>query len=127
MIANSVVLPAPFGPIRAVTRPASMASETSSTASKPPKRLPTCSSRSSGSAMRPLHGRCTPARNPPPQGRQQAGNATRRKSHDQDERTAEDHEVEPGRVADGELGQFAERPDHKGAEQRAEHGADAAD
>ena len=36
---NKVVLPAPFGPIRPVMRPASASSEAESTASRPPKRL----------------------------------------------------------------------------------------
>src|SRR3989442_1082004 len=36
---NSVVLPAPLGPMRPTISPASMASETSRFASRPPKRL----------------------------------------------------------------------------------------
>src|SRR5262249_31418569 len=50
IMANSVVLPAPLGPISAVIRPTSTASETFSTASKPPNALQTRSTRSSGSA-----------------------------------------------------------------------------
>src|SRR5262245_12203397 len=49
--ANSVVLPAPFGPISAVMRPASAANDALSTASSPPKRFDTFSTRSSASAM----------------------------------------------------------------------------
>ena len=40
---------------------------------------------------------------------------------------AVDDEIETRRVAGHELGQFAERLDHQRAEQRTEHGADAAD
>ena len=45
---KSVVLPAPLGPIRLQIAPASTSSETSLTATRPPKRLETPSSRSSG-------------------------------------------------------------------------------
>ena len=51
MIANSVVLPAPFGPIRPVMRPAGADSEAAFTASRPPKRCDTRSTASRGSAM----------------------------------------------------------------------------
>ena len=51
MTANSVVLPAPLGPISAVMRPSVADSETLLTASKPPKRRETRSTDSSGSAM----------------------------------------------------------------------------
>ena len=54
MIANSVVLPAPFGPISAVMRPASAVNDALSTASRPPKRLETFSTRSRGSATAAL-------------------------------------------------------------------------
>src|SRR5258706_12938085 len=46
---NSVVLPAPFGPMRATTSPASTVKETRSSATTPPKR--TLSSRISSSAI----------------------------------------------------------------------------
>src|SRR5260370_14605889 len=42
---NNVVLPAPFGPIRPVTRPLSASRSTSSRALTPPKRTPTLSTR----------------------------------------------------------------------------------
>ena len=38
-MAKSVVLPAPFGPISAVMRPACASSDASETATRPPKRL----------------------------------------------------------------------------------------
>ena len=49
MIANSVVLPAPLGPISPVMRPAGAASEAASSASSPPKRFDTRSTANSGS------------------------------------------------------------------------------
>src|SRR6266850_2518497 len=49
MTLNSVVLPAPLGPIRATTSPASTVKETRSSATTPPKR--TLSSRISSSAI----------------------------------------------------------------------------
>src|SRR5512139_3291397 len=42
---KSVVLPAPFGPIRPTMRPASTSKETLSSATMPPKRTPTPSTR----------------------------------------------------------------------------------
>jgi hypothetical protein len=50
MMAKSVVLPAPLGPISAVMRPAGADSDAASTASRPPKRRDTRSTESSGSA-----------------------------------------------------------------------------
>src|SRR5258708_38466989 len=98
MIANKVVLPAPFGPIRAVMRPDSTLSETLSTASNPPKRLLTPSTRSSGSAMglfrlQRFHGGKTL-----PDLAKQPGNTARGESHDQDKNAAIDDEIEPWRV-----------------------------
>src|SRR6202043_3182747 len=112
IIANKVVLPAPFGPISAVMRPDWTSSETLSTAINPPKRLLTPSTRSSGSAMGLLR----------PQGfqdgealarlEQQPGNAARSESHDQNEDAAVDDEIEPRRVAGDELRRFGQRLDH---------------
>src|SRR3954469_20229985 len=48
MTLNNVVLPAPFGPIRPVMRPASAARLTLSRARRPPKRTLTSSTRSTG-------------------------------------------------------------------------------
>src|SRR5215472_14297568 len=127
MMENSVVLPAPLGPISAVIRPAATASETSSTARRPPKRLNTRSARMSGSAMGALRYRRPQARKAHTPIGQQARNPTRGKGYDQDEHTAVDDEVEAGRVAGDELGQFAERLDNQRAEERPEHRADAAD
>src|SRR4029453_15839967 len=127
MMENSVVLPAPLGPISALTRPASTASEASSPASRPPKRLHTRSTRSSGSAMGALQHRRLQAREARAQVGQKAHDPVRGKGYDQDEHAAVDHEIEAGRVAGDELGQFPERLDNQRAEQRPEHRADAAD
>src|ERR1700744_2784310 len=82
IVANKVVLPAPFGPIRAVIRPASTSSETLSTASNPPKRLLTPSTRSSGSAMGLLRLQGFHDGEMLPYLATQAGNAARGKSDD---------------------------------------------
>src|SRR5262245_21452383 len=127
MMANRVVLPAPFGPISAVMRPACAASDARSTASRPPKRFDTCSPRSRGSAMTLLRG-CQRARlQAPPQIGNHPGNAARCEGDDHNEYAAIDHKVESWRRAGHELGELAEGFDHQRAEQRTEHGADAAD
>jgi hypothetical protein len=43
---NTVVLPAPLGPISAVISPRTAVKERSSTATRPPKRMVRCSTRS---------------------------------------------------------------------------------
>src|SRR5262245_40598581 len=130
MIANSVVLPAPFGPISAVMRPVSAVNEAWSTARSPPKRLETCSTRSSMSAMAVLRGlrRCS-ARLPKAltQVRHDAGDAARRKRDHHDQHAAVDDEIKPRRCTCRDLGQLAECLDHQCAKQRAEYRADAAD
>src|ERR1700722_924454 len=115
IIANKVVLPAPFGPIKAVMRPDWTLSETLSTASNPPKRLLTPSTRSSGSAMRLFRLQGFHGGETLPRLAEQPGNATRGKSHDQDKNAAVDDEIEPRRIAGNELGCFAQRLDHKRA------------
>src|ERR1700722_1998554 len=127
IIPNKVVLPAPFGPIRAVMRPDWTLSETLSTASNPPKRLLTPSTRSSGSTMglfrlQGFHGGETL-----PRLEQQPGNAARGKSHDQDKDAAIDDEIEPRRVAGDKFCRFAQRLDHERAKQRPEYRAGTAD
>src|SRR5262249_28131518 len=103
-MANRVVLPAPLGPISAVMRPASAASETLSTASRPPNLRLTLSRRTIGSAMAPLRG------GPPRQAAdlaQQSRDAVGREGDDQDEDGAVDDEIEPGGVVGEELRRFA--------------------
>src|SRR4051812_17240552 len=118
MRANRVVLPAPLGPISAVMRPGSAASETLSTARKPPKRLLTPSTRTSSSAMGGL--RRYAVDEAPARRAEKTHHAIGGERHHQDQDTAVDDEVEAGRVAGDELGDLAQRLDHEGAEQRAE-------
>src|SRR6516225_4084990 len=127
---NSVVLPAPFGPISAVIRPASADTEAALTASKPPNRRDTPSTESSGSATGRL-----------PDRRAQFGaaqqisarvgegteEAARREADDQHEHRTVDHQIEPGRVAGHKLDAFAHELHDERASQGAEHRADAAD
>src|SRR5882672_3864398 len=56
---NSVVLPAPFGPIKPVTRPSSAESEASSSAMLPPKRTLTPRTSSRGTDPYLVEGECT--------------------------------------------------------------------
>src|SRR5689334_6170437 len=116
MMENKVVLPAPLGPMSAVIRPASTANEALSTASRPSKRLQTRSRRSNGSAMRALRR----ARPQPGKTQAQVGdeprNPLRRERDDEDEHTAVDDEIKPGRVAGDELGQFSEHLDDQRTE-----------
>src|SRR6476661_2712856 len=127
MMENKVVLPAPLGPMSAVIRPVSTANEALSTASRPSKRLHTRSRRSNGSAM----GALRRARPRPRKTQAQVGDEPRdplrRERYDQDHHAAVDDEVEAGRVAGDELGQFPERLDQQRTEQRAERGADPTD
>src|SRR5262245_42771107 len=123
-MANSVVLPAPFGPISAVMRPVSAMNDAWSTASRPPKRFDTASTRRSGSAMGALRYDGARPRPAIAQVGEQAGNAARRECHHQDQHAAIDDEVEPGCIAGDELGDLAEGLDHERAEQWADRGAD---
>src|SRR5439155_18678266 len=80
---NSVVLPAPLGPMRPTISPASMASETSRFAARPPKRLVEDSTRSRrGHALR--RRRASWAKPAGPRQREQAG-GTERRDDDDDE------------------------------------------
>src|SRR5690348_11819437 len=127
MSANNVVLPAPLGPISAVMRPCGALSDTSLTASRPPKRRETRSTRNSGSAMaglrqrRRTHRAMAPLRKP-------ADQPARRKPDDQHQDAAVNHEVEAGRVAAGhQLRALTQATHQQRADQRTEHRADAAD
>src|SRR2546422_5370866 len=93
MIENRVVLPAPFGPISAVMRPASAVNDARSTASKPPKRFDTCSTRSRGSPIAALQ-RCGGPEGPKAmtQVGKDAGDAARRERNDQNENASIDDE-----------------------------------
>ena len=96
MSANSVVLPAPLGPISAVMRPASAVNEASLTARRPPKRRETFSTRSS-SCRAPL---------PAPHAANSAGDAARHEHHDQNQHAAVDHDVEARRSPVTQLGRL---------------------
>src|SRR5262249_50319411 len=106
---NRVVLPAPFGPISAVMPPAATASEPSSTASRPPKRLDTRSTRSSGSGIGALRCRRAQARQAHAQLGEQARDPLRGESHYEHQHAAVDDEVEPRRIGDRKLRDLAER------------------
>src|SRR5258708_39173375 len=130
MIENSVVLPAPFGPMSAVMRPWSAANDARSSASNPPKRFDTCSTRNRGSTMAAPQ-RC---RYSGPESQdvlaqigQNAGDPARRHCNDQNEYASVDHEIEAGGVAGGELGEFSKRLDDERTQQRTEHRAHASD
>src|SRR5580698_575425 len=127
IIANKVVLPAPFGPIRAVMRPDWTLSETLSTASNPPKRLLTPSTRSSSSTMGLLRPQRFHDGETLPRLAKQPGNAARGESHDQNEDAPVDDEIKPRGIAGDKFGRFAQRLDHERTEQRTEHRAGAAD
>src|SRR5262245_14836765 len=106
-MANRVVLPAPLGPIRAVMRPASAASETLSTASRPPNLRLTPSRRTTGSAMSrlrlwPLRGGLGPPRQAAKTA-QQPRDAVGREGDDQDEDGAVDDQIEAGRIVGEKL------------------------
>src|SRR5260370_36591661 len=130
MIENSVVLPAPLGPISAVMRPAGARNDARSRASRPPKRFDTCSTRNICSAMAVAHRcRCCPpeGQETVPQVEKNTSDAARRERDDQDEDAPIDDEIEARRIAGHELGELSERLDHQCAEEWTEDGADAAD
>src|SRR5262247_2268906 len=100
---NSVVLPAPLGPISPTISPASMVSDTSRLASRPPKRFVEASRLSSAGIALGRH-RPPPAEPAAPRQREQPGRPKRRDHHD-DEAIDDQVDAAPG-----------ERP---GAERRA--------
>src|ERR1043166_607796 len=128
IIENSVVLPAPFGPISAVMRPVSAVNDALSTASNPPKRFDTFSTWSSVSATAVLR-RCgvLGLLEHASHARDQSEQAAWRKGHHENQHATVDHEIETRCVAGQKLGELAQRLDHQSAEQRPEHRADAAD
>src|SRR5262245_64577825 len=106
MIENSVVLPAPFGPMRAVIRAVSAEKDDRSSASKPPKRFETCSTRSRGSSIvalqRSRHGGLGGLK-VTAKVAEHAGNAARRDCDDRNENASVDDEIETGCIAGREL------------------------
>src|SRR6476646_1091404 len=116
MMANSVVLPAPFGPTSATIWPSSAVNEARSSASSPPKRRVMFSTRriSPIGALRLAQGA--------PHADEDPGDATRRERHDQHQHAAVDHQIKSRRVAGHQLGGLAERAHDKRAEQRPVYG-----
>src|SRR4029079_5292336 len=104
IVANSVVLPAPLGPIRAVMLPVAATNDALSTARRPPKCFETFSTRSNGSAMASL--RLWLASEAPAQRGDQPGDAARREGHHRDEHASVNDEIEAGCVAGHEFGDF---------------------
>src|SRR5215471_9078035 len=110
MIENSVVLPAPLGPISAVMLCASTSREAESTARSPPKRCETWSTRSSASATAatPDYGSGVNRAQAGVDAGREADGPARSKCHDADKDRAIDREVYTRRVAGNELCRFAE-------------------
>src|SRR5437660_888557 len=114
---NKVVLPAPLGPINAVIRPSRAASQTSATAARPPNRLLTCLT-SSMFWFRRTRAPETVAKPHQPVGEEA--------QHDDQQRAVE-CKVQAGRAASERGRCLAERAQDDRADQRPEHGAEAAD
>src|SRR5215468_3165437 len=110
MVANSVVLPAPFGPISAVIRPAVAVNDAWSTARRPPNCIETDSTarRCSGTAAL-RSGACVAA------AAEHARDAARRKGDHEDKDAAVHDEIEAGCIAGDEFGHLAERLYHERA------------
>src|SRR4029077_16905542 len=109
MIENSVVLPAPFGPISAVMRPCSAANDARSSASSPPTRFDTCSTRNRGSttaAPQRFWHRGPGSQDALAQIEQNAGDPARRHSNDHNEYASVNHEIEAGGIAGRKLCEF---------------------
>src|ERR1035438_6480761 len=131
MMANKVVLPAPFGPISPVIWPSGADSDAAFTASRPPKRTETRSTLRRTSTMARVPNRRTsgrkPLQSPSLQRRQAANEATGCQPDNKYQHSTIDHQVETRGIAGDEFGTFAERFDHERAYERPEHGAAAAD
>src|SRR5581483_7965895 len=129
MIENKVVLPAPLGPMRAVTRCGCAASEAASTALSPPNQQDTRSTASSASGIRSPKVRL-PDR---PHSREKlpriGDSADQPSRHDPDhdhEHGPVDDEIEAGRIADYQPCHLAERLDDQRPGQGPEDGSNAA-
>src|SRR5579862_5747419 len=114
IIANSVVLPAPLGPISATMRPSGTASETSRTAARPPNDFARPSTSSIGDTGIGDADALAPAE--PRQAAQPVG----QEADDQHQDHAVDHQAERRRVQIAAR-QLADRLQHERAEQRPEH------
>src|SRR5918996_5611504 len=113
MTLNSVVLPAPLGPISAVIEARRTSSVAPSTAWMPPKALETRStSRIRPSSVTEHHLAAL------------AEDALRPEGHEQDEQQADEHEPQRGDLLGGErqleeAGRLEQRPQHERAERDA--------
>src|SRR5512144_2260773 len=118
MTLNSVVLPAPLGPMMPRISPGAARRLTSLTAVSPPKRLVTASSSSIASH------RAQPLPDP-------ADQALGHEAHDHDEETAVDDQVDADEarleIAERRAQVGLERGDEERANERTDRGADAAD
>src|SRR5580704_2175878 len=124
---KNVDLPAPFGPIRPRMSPCSSVTEAASTARKLPKAFVTLrASRSMGCSRRSRrHGRTgTPRPEPLDQGQDAAG----LKARDQDDDGAIDYKGQARALAAEQIvGDFLQRYQDRGADQRSEQQAGAAE
>src|SRR5258708_23535111 len=118
MMPNSVVLPAPLGPISAVMLPSRTVRLASATAVRPPKLL--VMPLTSSMARRPC-----PARAAQPG--EEADQPVRQEGKDDDQQRAVEHQVESGRTASQAAADLVERAQGEGTDQRTEHGAHPAD
>ena len=128
MMANSVVLPAPFGPISAVMRPFGRDERRGIHRQQAAEAARDALDRRAEAQPWPASAPMLERRvEPLPRLREAADQAARREPDDQHQHRAVDDEVEAGRVAGDQLRALAQRLDHQRAEQRTEHRADAAD
>src|SRR5262249_2648166 len=112
---NSVVFPAPFGPMSPTISPGATSKLAPATAWRPPKRLrtSTTSSRATSAARGP------PAR---PQALEIRVRPLGKEQHHPDQECAVDHEMEPGPAGPGEVdpGDLGERRQDQRPEERPE-------
>src|SRR6185312_8066130 len=113
-----VVLPAPFGPMRPVICPGSIASESSATASRPPKRLLMPSSRRELMGPPPFLARC-PVRNAAqlPAMAQGVDDALRQEDDDEDKQQPLQQQA---RIGERPY-QLGQNDEEGGADQRSRH------
>src|SRR5215469_11368643 len=127
MIANNVVLPAPFGPINAMMWPSRAVNETSFTANRPPKRCDMRSTAKSGLPMAGLRKRRR-AHHSAPQLRKPTDQAAWRKPDDQHQDTTIHDQIDTGRIAAGHhLCALAQPSHHQCAKEWTDHRTGAAD
>src|SRR4029077_15158978 len=131
MIEKSVGLPAPLGPMSAVTCASEAVSDAALTASNTPNRHVTRSTASKGSAMACLPGRRGgwpgAAHQDLARLREAADQATRREPDHQHQYGAIYNEIKARSITGQKLCRLAQRLHNQSTKQRTEHGADTAD